>query len=106
MGPPPAAHEIPLRLWLEAIQAEALQNPKLNPDSETDAAMLNRLDGGLEDLNAFVEYLVTTPPAKLRCSGGFSNSQMRVADSQAGYPLSLHSQQTLVQASVVPDSKC
>jgi hypothetical protein len=24
---------------------------------------------------------VTTPTAKLRCSGGFSNSQMRVADS-------------------------
>ncbi len=50
--------------------------------------------------------LVTTPTAKLRCSRGFSNSQMRVAASQDSHPSILHSQQTLVQASVLPDSIC
>jgi hypothetical protein len=58
MGLQAAVHEVPLRLWLEAIQAEVLQNPKLNPDSEMGAAMLNRLNRGLEDLNAVAEYLM------------------------------------------------
>lgn len=58
MGLQAAVHEVPLRLWLEAIQAEAMQNPKLNPESETGAAMLNRLNRGLEDLNAVAEFLM------------------------------------------------
>ncbi len=57
MGLQAAVHEVPLRLWLEAIQAETMQNPKLNPESETGAAMLNRLNRGLEDLNAVAEFL-------------------------------------------------
>ncbi len=57
MGLQAAVHEVPLRLWLEAIQAEALQNPKLNPESEMDAAMLNRLNRGIEELNAVAEFL-------------------------------------------------
>jgi hypothetical protein len=58
MGLQEAVHEVPLRLWLEAIQAEALQNPKLGFDSEIGTAMLNRLNRGLEDLNAVAEYLL------------------------------------------------
>jgi hypothetical protein len=58
MGLQAAVHEVPLRLWLEAIQAEALQNPKLNSESEIGAAMLNRLNRGLEDLNAVAEFLM------------------------------------------------
>jgi hypothetical protein len=58
MGLQAAVHEVPLRLWLEAIQAEALQNPKLNFDSEMGAAMLNRLNRGLEDLSAVAKFLL------------------------------------------------
>ncbi|MCG9889806.1 MAG: hypothetical protein MH252_01870 [Thermosynechococcaceae cyanobacterium MS004] len=58
MGLQAAVHEVSLRLWLEAIQAEAMQNPKLNSESETGAAMLNRLNRGLEDLNAVAEFLM------------------------------------------------
>jgi hypothetical protein len=57
MGLQAAVHEVPLQLWLEAIQAEAMQNPKLTPESEMGAAMLNRLNRGLEDLNAVAEFL-------------------------------------------------
>jgi hypothetical protein len=57
MGLQAAVHEVPLRLWLAAIQAEALKNPKLNPESEMGAAMLKRLNRGLEDLNAVAEFL-------------------------------------------------
>jgi hypothetical protein len=35
----------------------ALQNSKLNFDTETGEAMLNRLNRGLEDLKAVAEYL-------------------------------------------------
>jgi hypothetical protein len=45
------------RLRLETIQEIALQNPKLNFDTEIGEAMLNRLNRGLEDLKAVVEYL-------------------------------------------------
>jgi hypothetical protein len=57
MGLKAAVHEVPLSLWLAAIKAEALQNPKFNSDSETGAAMLNRLNRGLEDLNAVAKFL-------------------------------------------------
>jgi hypothetical protein len=35
-----------------------LQSPKLKPDSEIGAAMLNRLNRGIEDLNAVAEFLL------------------------------------------------
>jgi hypothetical protein len=35
----------------------ALQNPKLNFDTEIGEAMLNRLNRGLEDLQAVADYL-------------------------------------------------
>jgi hypothetical protein len=59
MGLRAAVREVPLSRWLEAIQQVALQNPKLNFDfdNETGAAMLNRLNRGLEDLNAVAQYL-------------------------------------------------
>ncbi len=58
MGLRAAVREVPLSRWLEAIQAEALQNPKLNFDSERGEAMLNRLNRGLEDLNAVAQFVL------------------------------------------------
>ena len=51
---------------------------------------------------------MTTPTAKLTysSSGGFSDLQMRLADSLVGYPLSLHSQKTVVQPSLKYESEC
>lgn len=57
MGLREAVRHVPLSLWLEAIQELALQNPKLNFDTEIGEAMLNRLNRGLEDLQAVAEYL-------------------------------------------------
>jgi hypothetical protein len=57
MGLREAVRHVPLSLWLEAIQELALQNPKLNFDNEVGEAMLNRLNRGLEDLQAVAEYL-------------------------------------------------
>jgi hypothetical protein len=57
MGLREAVRNVPLSQWLEAIQEVALQNPKLNFDTETSEAMLNRLNRGLEDLKAVTEYL-------------------------------------------------
>jgi hypothetical protein len=57
MGLREAVRNVPLSLWLEAIQEMALQNSKLNFDTETGEAMLNRLNRGLEDLKAVAEYL-------------------------------------------------
>jgi hypothetical protein len=57
MGLREAVRNVPLSLWLEAIQEVALQNPKLNFDTETNEAMLNRLNRGLEDLKVVAEYL-------------------------------------------------
>ena len=49
---------------------------------------------------------VTSFPHQIKdYGGGFPNSRLRVADSQDLQPSILHSQQTLVQASVLPDSK-
>ena len=57
MGLREAVRHVPLSLWLEAIQELALQNPQLNFDTETGEAMLNRLNRGLEDLQAVADYL-------------------------------------------------
>ncbi len=57
MGLRKAVRNVPLSLWLEAIQELALQNSKLNFDSEMGEAMLNRLNRGLEDLQSVIEYL-------------------------------------------------
>jgi hypothetical protein len=57
MGLREAVRDVPLSLWLDAIQEVALQNPKLNFETRTGEAMLNRLNRGLEDLKAVAEYL-------------------------------------------------
>lgn len=57
MGLRKAVRNVPLSLWLEAIQELALQNSKLNFDTEMGEAMLNRLNRGLEDLQSVAEYL-------------------------------------------------
>ncbi len=57
MGLREAVRNVPLSLWLDAIQEVALQNPKLNVETETDKAMLDRLSRGLEDLKAVAAYL-------------------------------------------------
>ena len=51
MGLREAVRHVPMSKWLEAIQAVALQNPKL------DDAMRDRLNRGLADLQAVAEYL-------------------------------------------------
>ena len=51
MGLREAVRHVPMSKWLEAIQAVALQNPKL------DEAMSDRLNRGLADLQAVAEYL-------------------------------------------------
>jgi hypothetical protein len=57
MGLREAVCNVPLSLWLEAIQEVALQSPKLNFETETGEAMLNRLNRGLEELKAVAAYL-------------------------------------------------
>ena len=57
MGLREAVRHVPLSLWLEAIQELAFQNSQLNFDTETGEAMLNRLNRGLEDLQAVADYL-------------------------------------------------
>ena len=57
MGLRKAVRNVPLSLWLEAIQELALQSSKLNFDSEIEEAMLNRFNRGLEDLQSVAEYL-------------------------------------------------
>jgi hypothetical protein len=57
MGLRKAVERVPLLLWLEAIEAIALQNPKLNFDGEVGEAMLNRFKRGLDDLRAVAAYL-------------------------------------------------
>ena len=54
MGLREAVRHVPMSKWLEAIQAVALQNPKLNE------AMRDRLNRGLADLQAVAEYLETS----------------------------------------------
>ena len=51
MGLRAAVHHVPISKWLEAIQAVALQTPKL------DEAMRDRLNRGVADLQAVAEYL-------------------------------------------------
>jgi hypothetical protein len=57
MGLKAAVRNVPLSLWLEAIQSVVLQNPQLNFDTETGEAMLNRLGRAMEDLKVVAEYL-------------------------------------------------
>lgn len=57
MGLRKAVDRIPLLLWLDAIEAIALQNPKLNFDNEVGKAMIDRFNRGLKDLRAVAEYL-------------------------------------------------
>ena len=57
MGLTEAVRNIPFSLWLEAIEAVVSQNPKLNFDTETSEAMLNRFNRALEDLKVVAEYL-------------------------------------------------
>jgi hypothetical protein len=57
MGLRAAVRNVPLSLWLEAIQELALQNPKLNFDTDVGEAMLNKLNRGLQALQEVAEYL-------------------------------------------------
>lgn len=57
MGLKAAVSEVPLSLWLEAIEEIVSRNPAFDPDSEVGAAMLNRLNRGLDELKAVAEYL-------------------------------------------------
>jgi hypothetical protein len=57
MGLKAAVGNVPLSLWLEAIQSVVLQNPQLNFDPETGEAMLNRFSRALADLQVVAEYL-------------------------------------------------
>ncbi len=57
MGLREAVENVPLSLWLEAIEDVFLQNPKLNFDTVTGEAMLNRFNRGLEELKAVADYL-------------------------------------------------
>ncbi len=57
MGLKAAVRNVPLSLWLEAIQAVVLPNPQLNFNTETGEAMLNRLNRAMEDLKVVAEYL-------------------------------------------------
>jgi len=57
MGLREAVRHVPLSLWLEAIQELALQNSKLNFDTEIGEAMLNQLNRGLENLQSIADYL-------------------------------------------------
>jgi hypothetical protein len=57
MGLIAAVRNVPFSLWLEAIETVISKNPKLNFDTETGAAMLNRFNRALEDLKVVAEYL-------------------------------------------------
>ena len=57
MGLRAAVREVPLILLLEAIQEAVLQNPKFDLNNEVESAMLDRLNRGLEELNAVADYL-------------------------------------------------
>jgi hypothetical protein len=57
MGLRAAVQKVPLVLLIEAIQGFVLQNPKLDLNDEVGSAMLDRLNRGLEELNAVADYL-------------------------------------------------
>jgi len=57
MGVCKVAQNIPLSLLLEAIEENLKNHPKLNFENETNEAMLNRFNRGLEDLQAVAAYL-------------------------------------------------
>jgi hypothetical protein len=57
MGLLAAVREVPFALWIEAIQEVIFQNPKLDPNNEIGSAMVDRLNRGLDELNAVADYL-------------------------------------------------
>jgi hypothetical protein len=57
MGLREVVQNVPLSLLLEAIEEVVLQNSKLNLDTATGEAMLNRFNRGLEELKVVAEYL-------------------------------------------------
>ena len=57
MGVQRVAEHIPLSLLLEAIAEKYKDQPKLNFENETNEAILNRFNRGLEDLQAVAAYL-------------------------------------------------
>ena len=57
MGLRAAVREVPLVLLLEAIQGVVLQSPKFDLNNEVGSAMLDRLNRGLDELNAVADYL-------------------------------------------------
>ncbi len=57
MGLRAAVREVPLVLLLEAIQEVVSQNSKLDQNNEVGSAMLDRLNRGLEELDAVADYL-------------------------------------------------
>lgn len=57
MGIRKAVESITLSILLEAISEKYTDHPKLNFDNEVHEAMLNRLNRGLEDLQAVANYL-------------------------------------------------
>jgi len=57
MGIRAAVENVPLSVWLNAIQELTLQNPQLISNNDQSEAMLIRFNRGLEDLKAVAEYL-------------------------------------------------
>ncbi len=57
MGLRAAVREVPFALLLEAIEEVVFQHPKLDQNNEVGSAMLDRLNRGLEELNAVGDYL-------------------------------------------------
>jgi hypothetical protein len=57
MGLIEAVRNVPFSLWLEAVETVVSENPKLNFNTETGEAMLNRFSRALEDLKVVAEYL-------------------------------------------------
>jgi hypothetical protein len=57
MGLRAAVSEVSFVLLLEAIQEVVSQNPKFDLNNEIGSAMLDRLNRGLEELDAVADYL-------------------------------------------------
>jgi hypothetical protein len=57
MGLRAAVREVPLVLLLEAIQEVVSQSPKFDRNNEIGSAVLDRLNRGLEELDAVADYL-------------------------------------------------
>jgi hypothetical protein len=57
MGLKEAIRNVPLSLWVKAIEQVVSRNNKLNFDTVIGEAMLNRFSRGVEELKAVAEYL-------------------------------------------------